>query len=104
YSDDYRYWSPLWSDGRGSNGRGAEYSTLWANWTASNLLKFNRQFGSLGVNATVGQEGARRNLKRVSTQANNFAAQDLYTLQNASEPFVAWSYRAAASIASYFVN
>ncbi len=104
YSDDYRYWSPLWSDGRGSNGRGAEYSTLWANWTASNLLKFNRQFGSLGVNATLGQEGARRNLKRVSTQANNFAAQDLYTLQNASEPFVAWSYRAAASIASYFVN
>lgn len=104
YSDDYRYWSPLWSDGRGSNGRGAEYSTLWHNWTISNLLKFNKQIGGLGINATVGQEAARRNLKRVSTQANNFAAEDLFTLSNASEPYVAWSYKAAATLASYFVN
>lgn len=104
YSDDYRYWSPLWPDGRGTNGRGSEYSTLWHNWTVSNLLKFNKQLGGLGINATVGQEAARRNLKRVSTQANNFAAEDLYTLGNASEPFIAWSYKAAATLASYFVN
>lgn len=104
YSDDYRYWSPLWADGRGTNGRGMEYSTLWANWTVSNLLKFNKQIGGLGINATVGQEGARRNLKRVSTQANNFAAEDLYTLANASEPYLTYSYKAAATIASYFVN
>lgn len=104
YSDDYRYWSPNWADGRGSNGRGMEYNRVWNNWTFYNVLKFNNNFGDFGVNAILGQEAAQRNLKSVSTQANNFVAEDLYTLANTSEPYIAWSSKSHASIASYFLN
>ncbi|HEY8388031.1 MAG TPA: SusC/RagA family TonB-linked outer membrane protein, partial [Parasegetibacter sp.] len=103
-SDDFRFWSPRWPDGVGAKGRGAEYSTTWNNWTINNLLKYRRQFGEIGFDATLGQEAGKRNLKRVSTQADNYAAEGLYTLANASTPYVAWSQRQAATIVSYFLN
>jgi len=104
YSDDYRYWSPIWPDGRGVNGRGMEYNRLWNNWTVNNLLRYKDEFGDFGVTATLGQEAAKRNLKSVSTQAQNFVAEDLYTLANTSEPYIAWSSRSHATLASYFLN
>lgn len=104
YSDDYRYWSPQWADGKGSNGRGMEYSRVWNNWTVNNVLKYNDEFGDFGMNLSLGQEASQRNLKSVSTQANNFVAEDLYTLANTSEPYIAWSSKSTATLASYFLN
>lgn len=104
FSDDFRFWSPLTPDGQGPNGRGAEYSTVWDNWSITNLLKYRGQYKDFSLNATLGQEASKRNLKRVSTQANNYAAEDLYTLANTSEPFIAWSQKSAATLVSYFLN
>lgn len=103
FSDDFRYWSPLSRDGMGSNGRGMQYDRTWNNWTVTNLLKFNEHFSDWGINVTLGQEASRRNLKSVSTQANNYVAEDLYTLANTSEPYIAWSSESHASLASYFL-
>lgn len=103
FSDDFRYWSPLSRDGMGPNGRGMQYDRTWNNWTLTNLLKFNDRFNEWGISATLGQEAGKRNLKSVSTQANNYVAEDLYTLANTSEPYIAWSSQSHASIASYFL-
>ena len=104
YSEDFRFWSPLSPDGLGSNGRGAEYSTVWDNWSITNLLKYRGQYKDFSINATLGQEASKRNLKRVSTQANNYAADGLYTLANTSEPYIAWSTKSSATLVSYFLN
>lgn len=104
YSDDYRFWSPLWVDGAGVNGRGAEYGRTWDNWSITNLAKYSDQWEDLSLHVTLGQEASKRNLKSVSTQADNFAAEGLYTLANASTPFVAWSSKSSATLISYFLN
>ncbi len=104
YSDDYRYWSPDWPDGRGVNGRGMEYSRTWNNWTVNNVLRYKDDFGDFGLSAVLGQEASKRNLKSVSTQAQNFVAKGLYTLANASEQYIAWSSKSHATITSYFLN
>lgn len=103
YTDDFRFWSKDWPDG-GATARGMEYNRLWNNWTITNLLKYKEQLSDFGLTATLGQEARKRNLKSVSTQANNYAAEDLYTLANTSEPYIAWSSKSHATIASYFLN
>lgn len=104
YTDDYRYWSPLWIDGAGVNGRGANYNTIIVNWNVTNLLKYREQVNDFGLEAVLGQEAQKITTKRVSTQADNFAAQGLYNLSSASTPFVAWSDFSESALASYFLN
>lgn len=105
YADDYRYWSPLWVDGAAVKGRAAQYGTVSTNWNITNLLKYNGTIGDkISYNATLGQEANKKTRKRVSTQAEGFARQGLYSLASASNPFVAWSDRAETSMLSYFLN
>jgi len=104
YTDDYRYWSPLWVDGASVKGRGANYTTTIVNWNITNLLKYRKQFNDLGLEATLGQEAQKITNKRVSTQADNFAAEGLYSLSSAATPYVTWSDYAEAALVSYFLN
>jgi TonB-linked outer membrane protein, SusC/RagA family len=104
YTDDYRYWSPLWRDGMSMNGRGANYTTTLINWNITNLLKYNKRLGAFNLDATLGQEAQKRTRKRVSTQADDFAREGLYSLSSASKPYIAWSDMAATTLASYFLN
>lgn len=104
YTDDYRYWSPLWVDGMSVKGRGANYNTTMINWNITNLLRYNKRLGAFNLDATLGQEAQKRTRKRVSTQADGFAREGLLSLSSASTPYVAWSDMAATSLASYFLN
>ncbi len=104
YTDDFRFWSPLWIDGAGAKGRGANYNTIIVNWNVTNLLKYKEQFNDFGLEAVLGQEAQKITTKRVSTQADNYAAQGLYSLSSASTPFVAWSDFSESALASYFLN
>lgn len=104
FTNDYRYWSPLWVDGKAANGRGAEYTTTMINWNITNLLKYHGEVGRLKYSATLGQEANKKTRKRISTQADGYAREGLYSLASASKPFVAWSDQAETSMASYFLN
>jgi TonB-linked SusC/RagA family outer membrane protein len=104
FTDDYRFWSPLWVDAASVKGRAAEYTSLLINWNITNLLRYNTQLGDFSLNATLGQEAQKFTSKYISTQADGFAQSDLYTLASAATPFVAWSSQAASSLVSYFLN
>lgn len=105
YADDYRYWSPLWVDGASVKGRAAQYGTTSMAWNITNLLKYNGWIGNaIRFDATLGQEANEKSRKRVSTQADGFPRERLYSLSSASTPFVAWSDFAETSLTSYFLN
>src|SRR5690606_5814704 len=104
FSDDFEFWSPLWVDGKGVNGRGMEYDLTWDNWSLNNLLKYRTQINDFGINATLGQEASARNQKIVSSQATNYSAEGLYNLASASTPSSAYSDKNRATLASYFLN
>lgn len=105
YADDYRYWSPLWVDGAAVKGRAAQYGTTMMAWNVTNLLKYNSWIGNkIRFDATLGQEAYEKTRKRVSTQADGFARERLYSLSSASTPYVAWSDYAETSLTSYFLN
>ncbi|WP_126974500.1 SusC/RagA family TonB-linked outer membrane protein [Gynurincola endophyticus] len=104
YTDDYRFWSPLWVDAASVRGRGAEYTSLFINWSVTNLLKYNRNLGDFGLDATLGQEAQKITRKYISTQADEYAQAGLYTLSSAAKPFVAWSNEGASALVSYFLN
>ncbi len=104
YTNDYRFWSPLWIDGASVKGRGAEYTSLFINWSVTNLLKYRKRLGMFGIDATLGQEAQKITRKYISTQADEYAQNGLYTLSSAAKPFVAWSNEGASAIVSYFLN
>src|SRR5699024_5796936 len=93
-----------WDDGKSVNGRGRQYTSRFSNWDITNLLKFSEQYNNIGIEATLGQEASKINIKRVSTQGQDYVDPNLHTLANTSEPFIAWSSEAASSLVSYFLN
>lgn len=104
YSDDFRFWSPLWQDGAGVNGRGANYTSTFVNWNVVNLLKFRKEVAGIGIDLTLGQEAQKSTIKRVSTQADNYITGASTPMANASTPFIAWSTFVESALISYFLN
>ncbi|SFC54863.1 TonB-linked outer membrane protein, SusC/RagA family [Parapedobacter composti] len=104
FADEFRYDNPMFGDARNDNGRGRNYNVRHHTWNVYNILKYNKQFSEIGIDATLGQEAQRFDRKTVNTYARNYTAPNKYPLANASVPAAADSYEYARAYAAYFLN
>ncbi|WP_377130616.1 SusC/RagA family TonB-linked outer membrane protein [Rufibacter roseus] len=104
FGDEELYWDPLWSDAAAINGIAGNYATMVTNWNITNLLKFRKQFGDFGVEATLGQEAQKAVRKRVAAEASNFVDPSIEVLDGASVRNYVGSDLYETSLLSFFLN
>lgn len=104
FGDEELYWDPLWVDAQAINGVGGNYINKVINWNVTNLLKYRQQFGDFGAEAILGHEAQKTNRKLLAGEKANFAANNLETLDAASQLLYVGSAVLERSLVSYFLN
>ncbi|MBI9035845.1 MAG: TonB-dependent receptor, partial [Bacteroidales bacterium] len=81
-----RYWSPLSNDGEVHNGYGEKDHRILNTITSSNIMTYDKSFGSHNFNLLGGYEIESFSNEYTMASANNYPNSILNTIENASKP------------------
>lgn len=104
YNKEFRFFSPLSSDGLAPNGQGDIYNTDNLTYNSNTRLNYTKVFGDHSIDILGAYEIQRWDSEYMAAEAKNYATDKKDVLNNASTPTYIGHYRKGDSMLSYVLR